>query len=345
MKKRMSIVDFWKFAAAMLIMAHHVYHLGEPFRQYEYKTWFCWIFTEFFFILTGYFTCRHFLAKKDSGSDIFKTGLMYEVRKFKPLLPYTTVAITLEYFLSSPYKYILNGKPDMYIKSFLTYPFEVLMLGEVFNVDERLLPMWFLSAMILVFPIITAVCQLKSKYLILLLSGAFPIFYFLRAQISISFPDSLLRALAGMLLGVFVCVLTDVIREERPVKDGKMTKIVFSLVEFSCMIICVVVSVFNYYAFTQVVIFLFAVAIGVMMSGHSITAEFNNGFVSYLGNLSMPIFIWNWLVASALYKLRNYLPGYARVLLFYAITLAVSAASYSLINSIKKKIQIKKQKA
>ena len=105
---RMAIVDLWKFIAAVMIMVHHLYEVAPVFENRDYPGYFSWIYVEFFFILTGYFTYRRF-ARKDRREDVFRSTLSYTWQKFKPFLPYTTIAITLQYLLSAPYGELIRG--------------------------------------------------------------------------------------------------------------------------------------------------------------------------------------------------------------------------------------------
>lgn len=54
---RNGMVDIWRFVFCLLIMAHHMYHIGIE-RIYPFQS--AWIYVEFFFILSGYFTGKHF---------------------------------------------------------------------------------------------------------------------------------------------------------------------------------------------------------------------------------------------------------------------------------------------
>ena len=89
---RMAIVDLWKFIAAVMIMIHHLYYLAPAFEGKDFPGYFSWIYVEFFFILTGYFTYRHF-ARQDSRENIVRSSLSYTWRKFKPFLPSTALRI------------------------------------------------------------------------------------------------------------------------------------------------------------------------------------------------------------------------------------------------------------
>lgn len=117
--KRTAIVDLWKFIAAVMIMIHHLYYLSPAYEGKDYPGYFSWIYVEFFFILTGYFTYRHF-TRQDKQDSIVKSSLSYTWRKFKTFLPYTTTAITLQYLLSAPYTELLQGSYREFIRSFIT---------------------------------------------------------------------------------------------------------------------------------------------------------------------------------------------------------------------------------
>lgn len=211
--KRLSIVDLWKFIAAVLIMIHHLYHLGGQFTG-AYFGRFAWIFVEFFFILTGWFTYHHF-STTDKKPDIFRSGLKYTLAKFRPFLPYTTAAITLQYLVSAPYSFIKSGHVVRFLSHFNHYPLEVLLVGEAQQSEQLLVPIWFLSAMFMVFPIVVFLCQMKNKYLLLTISGLYSLLYYGQVQLSNRiWPDDLFRALAGMLLGVSVCIATELLKEK-----------------------------------------------------------------------------------------------------------------------------------
>ena len=63
--QRNGMIDIWRFIFALLIMGHHMYHLdiGE---SYLFQS--AWIYVEFFFMLSGYFTAKHFLRPLPAGT-------------------------------------------------------------------------------------------------------------------------------------------------------------------------------------------------------------------------------------------------------------------------------------
>ena len=336
---RMAIVDLWKFIAAVMIMVHHLYVVAPAFENRDYPGYFSWIYVEFFFILTGYFTYRRF-ARKDRREDVFRSTLSYTWQKFKPFLPYTTIAITLQYLLSAPYGELIRGSFRKFLYSFANLPLELMLLGEAHTSDQRLVPIWFLSAMLLVFPIVALISQLKNKYLILMISGLYPLFYYGRVKLANRiWPDDLLRALAGLLLGVFLCVLTDMIREKKLIPQGKAATRLLTATEIVCMLLATLFIVRSDKSLWRVIILLFAVGICVMLSGSSLTSKLRSPVIAYLGKLSMPMFIWQWVTATGIKRLNQLIPlsTGARVAIYFIGTLLISALSYQLIEHVNKR--------
>ena len=336
---RTAIVDLWKFIAAVMIMIHHLYYLSPAFEGRDYPGYFSWIYVEFFFILTGYFTYRHF-AERSRAANIVQASLSYTWQKFKPFLPYTTIAITLQYLLSAPYSALLHGSYRRFLYSFADFPLEVMLLGEAHSSDQRLVPIWFLSAMLIVFPLIGLLAQLKNKYLILLISGIFPLFYYGRVKLANRiWPDDLLRALAGLLLGVFLCVLCDMIREKQLIPQTKSAARLLTATEIVCLLLSFLFIIRADKSLWRVIILLFAVGLSIMLSGRSMTARLQSPALAYLGKLSMPMFIWQWAVATMVIRLGQLipLPTAASVALYFIGTILISALSYRIVESVSKK--------
>lgn len=77
----------------------------------------------------------------------------------------------------------------------------------------------------------------------------------------------------------------------------------------------------------------------IMLSGRSMTARLQSPVLTYLGKLSMPMFIWQWVVATAIKRLNQLvpLPTALSVALYFVGTLLISVLSYQLIEHIKAK--------
>lgn len=342
MNKRISVVDLWKFIASMMIMTYHLFHLGPAFYDCSYGK-FAWIYVEFFYILTGYFTYKHFYKQQISlkNIDIYKQSFRYTLNKFKPFLPYTTIAISLQYLITSPITSLFTA-PKQFFGHFYNYPFEVLLLGDAVKMNQLVIPIWFLSAMLLVFPAVSLICQIKNKFLVLMVSGLYSLFYF--GQISFgsrTWPNDIFRALGGMLLGVCVFIIADLIKTKK-VKTGQVSfriSILLTVIELGGMCFALAVTFLNVQTLDKIIVCVFAVCIGIMLSGYSLTARINSSFISYLGKISLPIYIIHWTTGTVINRVNEIITLSIPVKLtaYYAGTIIMAIALYSLINMIKKR--------
>lgn len=74
-------------------MTFHLFNIG--FARGEYPFTNGWEFVDFFLIITGYYTAKHFDGMKSKNS--IKMGIIYTLKKFIGFIPYTTVVTTLMY--------------------------------------------------------------------------------------------------------------------------------------------------------------------------------------------------------------------------------------------------------
>lgn len=123
MKQRNTMIDLWRFIAAIAILLHHAGELGI----HKSISGNGYLFVEFFFMLSGYYTYRHLRNKTggESGNPI-GDSFWYIIKKFGAYLPYTIPAILIQYILESIHAY--EGGIKFFIGSFETMPIEMVFL-------------------------------------------------------------------------------------------------------------------------------------------------------------------------------------------------------------------------
>ena len=129
MRFRSGNADLAKFIASCLIMTYHIFIFG--LRNYHFGT--AWIYVEFFLIITGFFTARHFSTVKTE--EPMKIAIRYTINKFLPLIPYTTIATVLMYLLLLV-PLLVNGQLNFeeFLLSFTTdMPFDLLIFFMYFS--------------------------------------------------------------------------------------------------------------------------------------------------------------------------------------------------------------------
>lgn len=313
-KKRIGSVDLARFLMILLIMAHHLYlfgyadgYLGES----------CWAWVDYFFILTGYFTMSHFTAYE--GKDSYaKEALIYTLKKFKGFMPYVFAAVVLQYFLEA-LPYLLQHDVRLFIDSFVDLPYELLLLSSSGIVWSKLAPIWFLSAMLLTLPVLIYLL-LRFKDLWRILCWLLPVMYYGRYGINTSraWPNDLLRAFSGMALGTFVYIMA---YELNKMQSSAKRRLIFTIVELCSFGIGVFITVWNKDCM-NLLILLFVLNAGIMLSGYSYTSNLRGPFWDFLGKISLPMFIFHWAIGTIVGRI--FTENIIRVWIYYLATVMVS---------------------
>lgn len=198
MNSRSSNVDLARFISALIIMELHFYY-SDIFHKSG------WIYVEFFLIITGYYTAKHFDGK--IYNNPIKESIIYTFKKFIPLLPYTIVTTVLTYLLFLARTIVLNeGNVGNYILNSLNnFFYDILLLIGSYDdpISEQL---WYLSAMILIFPIFSWIMETGNRYWIMIITFLYPLFYYGIVGINGNriLPHNILRVFAGLCIGAFI---------------------------------------------------------------------------------------------------------------------------------------------
>lgn len=351
MKKRNDMVDISRLLFALCLMYHHTY----VFILYDGAYPFCHAsqyFVEAFLIWTGYFTYKHFAGHEYANYPA--EGFRYWLTKFYSFLPYTIPAILVQYIMDS-LKYWGNGGTKSAIASFYEMPFEMLYLRETYTSGARVVPLWFLSAMFLVFPLALLLIGLKNKYAIAIISFLYPVFYYGKTAVSgiRDWPNDLFRAMAGLCLGILIAALFDIANDDSD--KGKSSEwglkrmlnkpyagILLSIFEICTLLFPIVCCYFDFDGTEKLCLLSIFVAITIMLSGKSSTAKLNIPFASYLGKLSLPIYIWQWGVSWCINLVMNDGEKNSEMIgmkmaIYFAATFAISIISMAIVDFSKKK--------
>ncbi len=314
---RIAYVDLFRFVMILLIMSHHLYLFGFS-DDYLFRS--CWAWTDYFFLLTGYFTMRHF-ADREVRGEYAPEALRYTLRKLSGCFPLVLIAVTAQYLLEAVPS-LVQGNPKQFLSTFCDWPYEVLLLSSSGIVWTKVMPLWFLSAMLLTLPLMIYL-MLRFRDFWHILSWLFPLFYY--GQIGINtvrdWPNDLLRAFSCMALGTCVYMVSGKLTENDLIR-GK--RIWLTIAELGILSLCLYITVLNK-NFMNLLPLLFFLHCTLMLSGCSHTASIRGNLCSFLGEISLPMFIFHWVAASLVKDLA--LPIAFRLLLYYSGTLLLSCAA------------------
>ena len=226
-----------------------------------------------------------------------------------------------------------------YIKAFENMPFELLYLSAGTIEGTRLFPLWFLSAMLIVFPAFCFLAQLKNRKAVCILAGYGSLFYYLSKYDfgSHIYPNQIVRAFCAMMLGYLVYNLTDALNQRQV---SKRDKVLLSAIEVITMVAPLWFSIWNI-VLLRIYLICFILYLTITLSNKSWLSQFNNRFILFLGKLSMPVYIWHYVVG---FILEAYLPVETSIKFkigaFYCITLLVAMVNILLVE----RMQIRKKK-
>lgn len=276
----------------MIIITHHLYTVVDGWTPWIGG----WIYCEFFFIITGFYTAKHFYGKKDS--DRPRAALMYIVRKFKSYLPYTTIAILAVYIMGGIQMMGYGIKTAIFY--FTDMPFEMLYIRAV-----RLGPMWFLSALFLAFPFFSLFIQMKNRYLVCMGSIMYSVWYYYSTN-DLHSETSWQRAMAGLMIGTFIFYADTILQEECMELSGAINShsVMLSVIEVICLMLPVVYSFFTDPEF-HTVILCFVIGLWILLTGKSSTSRIEIPVAVYLGKVAMPLYVFH-MVISELIKMMHF---------------------------------------
>lgn len=284
--KHISMLGLTKFIAALSIVYLHSGHSEGTFSS-------LYLFVEFFFIITGYFTFKHFQQHKDDiVSDNIDTkarkAIKYTVDKAKSFMPYVLLAAVIRVALG-----LIGGTSITTIAR--NFSIEALLLVSQSVTDCQ--PIWFLSALIIVFPLFAFICQFKNKHLLGILAGTATMLYypsFYGQPISIyCFGGSLFRAFLAMSCGIIVYLLVEQLRAKKLTKLQTIGLQMIELGLFAGAYALMYPDLGSQAApdYRLILMVVFIVFLTIILSGKTLTGKISSSILDFLEKVSLVIFV------------------------------------------------------
>lgn len=334
MENRVGNADLVKFIAALLIMAHHIYHMGiSGYRFYD-----SWVYVEFFTLVTGYFTAKHFSKKTTVNKS--KEAVQYTIKKFLPLIPYTVAVSALAWITNAISGVIYDGWTwKLVVENFLgDFAFDMLLIPDGQTL-HFVTPLWYISAMIMGFPIFILIVQLKNRYTKIIICIFIPIIYFGKIGITgtIGFPHDIFRVVCGMMLGVIIFEISRIFITE----IQKIPKTCLTIIEIMCIIYPIYGCYTNMaaagYTVFRLYVLCFFVSLLICLPGFSYTVKIRGWLFNYLGKLSVPMFIFHWYVGTLVDIFSKFmiLDNQMKIIIYYIGTFIFSMIAMAIVDQWK----------
>lgn len=320
-KSKLDIIELWRFIGCCIVMAYHSYTMGREHFSYPFSGG--WVFVEFFFILTGYFTFLHFHNYEyTSINEMAKNAIRYTIKKFAIFLPYTSVMMIL--------KCIAAYKVEHRLSIFLDMVPEMMLVTKG---DMLIGTLWFLYAMFTVFPVFCCLCQIKQKYCIYILALFITLLYYNNYD-SVIAPQYLLRAFSGLMLGVVVFFIVSLLRQ---IDFHKHEKIVITIIEQGSLLLVILITYKNVCS-EKFILLCYVIGVALMLSEKTYSKDFNSRVVKYLGRLSMVVYIVHFPIADIVNLFFANRSVEQKLVLYYVSSLGVSVLLYFIVEKVKKNI-------
>ncbi len=315
-------IELLRFVAAVFIMIGHMGAFGCGFKRPFTENWF---YVEFFLMLTGYFTARHF-ALPAQGAPV-ETALRYTVRKFRRFLPYTTGAVLITYgvvFLPNLLKYGWKS----FLSCLQPMPAEMLYLSAAGRDGAQLFVMWFISAMFLVFPLFCLLLQFKNRTLVLWLSAlAAGVYYQFKPNFGDhDFPNQLFRVFCGMCAGTVIWFAAEWLKKKK--LSGALRGLLTAAEVL--LILAPIALTFKNIVWLRWFLWCFFLSLIILFSGQSRIPSVSLKVTDLLGRLSMPMFIWHLAVAHVINWKFSACSRPVKCAVFFGGTLFVSVLNMTL---------------
>ena len=163
-KRQNTTLNCWKLIAALLIMGHHAVEIGQ---SGDYVFHGAYVYTEFFFMMSGFFLVKSLEEGK------VKSITEYSKKMWLKLFPYTSITITIYYVILG----LLSGSVREFLRLWLKWPMELFYLSDLHIIGVQLGQLWYIAAILIIMPLF---CWLyfKDKDLFKILIWLLPLVWY-----------------------------------------------------------------------------------------------------------------------------------------------------------------------
>lgn len=344
-------VELLRFIFCIIILLHHS-GLVSPDGSGLMPS--AGVIADAFFIITGYFACRHVEKMAEKPKNAFKYSVSYTIDKLKRVLPFSIFGVVIIYFLE-----LLHLSSQTSVREHLmriyTMVVEILLLPMLGIMDVNLInlrnaPLWYLSATLIALPIVLLLiikCGKVFKYglvwiipvllevwMVMTYGGALP--WINRSPIFIY--TGAIRGFSDIVLGCGVyyaaAFLHNTCNEKRT-----WLRITLTILEIAILAFVIYETIRGIGGFVEMaVIYLIAVMLVLTFSQRTYTSDIQITWFGALGSLSLPIYCMHWGVYRWVGTYLGMLPYVAKIILTFGLCLVAAIVLIKITDVVKKKL-------
>ena len=278
-----------------------------------------WIFCEFFFILSGYFTFAYFSQITSiSMDDMAKRAIKHTIRKYKAFFPYVVLSQTFAYLLTSYDNHITKT-------TLINFLFDITLLrGTFVEQPNTLYVFWFLLALFTAYLPFCIMCQCKSKYVVYIGCFISVLLYYgyfgYKEFPCVQYLPACIRAFIGLSLGVLVYSFSKTIEQQSFSSAQRLALTVFEIIILAMVVVCLYFNRFNIRLF----LLFFVMGLSVTLSKQSYTYKIRGKIFTHLGKISRLLFCFHTCVAIFISRFFFSLDNTVKLLIYFMLTIAAS---------------------
>ena len=327
MKNRFGKISLYKFLFSIMIIVFHVGNVLD-YNKFKFNFGSGSIAVDFFFVVSGFFFCRKYVnykVKNSVGEDSFNYFINRTNRFIKYIIILLIIAIPFSIFcLKFNFTSLINA-----FYKLLYIPHHTKCGSEIFGIT------WYIVAMILVesmlFPFLIKYKKefvyIISPIIIILLGSYLLIRYGHFAtpwKMGTILYKGILRGIFEINIGMYLYLISEKISN---VKFTKLSKILLLLFEIAGYLsIFVLVNLNNAHRrFDVLMLIIISICILISTNKNMYLYNFcNNKLFYFLEKLSLPMYIYQWLIIEIMVFVLTKFNIHLSYLCFSGITIIIS---------------------
>lgn len=327
MKNRFGKISLYKFLFSIMIIVFHVGNVLD-YNKFKFNFGSGSIAVDFFFVVSGFFFCRKYVnykVKNSVGEDSFNYFINRTNRFIKYIIILLIIAIPFSIFcLKFNFTSLINA-----FYKLLYIPHHTKCGSEIFGIT------WYIVAMILVesmlFPFLVKYKKefvyIVSPIIIILLGSYLLIRYGHFAtpwKMGTILYKGILRSIFEINIGMYLYLISEKISN---VKFTKLSKILLLLFEIAGYLsIFVLVNLNNVHRrFDVLMLIIISICILISTNRNMYLYNFcNNKLFYFLEKLSLPMYIYQWLIIEIMVFVLTKFNIHLSYLCFSGITIIIS---------------------
>lgn len=327
MKNRFGKISLYKFLFSIMIIVFHVGNVLD-YNKFKFNFGSGSIAVDFFFVVSGFFFCRKYVnykIKNSVGEDSFNYFINRTNRFIKYIIILLIIAIPFSIFcLKFNFTSLINA-----FYKLLYIPHHTKCGSEIFGIT------WYIVAMILaesiLFPFLI---KYKKEFvyiispIIIILLGSYLLIRYVHFatpwKMGTIFYKGILRSIFEINIGMYLYLISEKISN---VKFTKLSKILLLLFEIAGYLsIFVLVNLNNAHRrFDVLMLIIISICILISTNKNMYLYNFcNNKLFYFLEKLSLPMYIYQWLIIEILVFVLTKFNIHLSYLCFSGITIIIS---------------------